>query len=186
MRFVYKCTRVNKSIPKAQHVIPRLHLAYFAGQKGQVWTYNKNTGAVWSAVPEETAVQTHFYSMERDDGTYDTTLEETLAKIESNAAPVYRELLTGKIPPKTDENRGHFAQFLATIFTRTPAMRRDAGEIAGRGIQIQNYATGMHDGAFATLVRQIEERESKKLTEEDKALLRKTLIDPSDYRIESW
>lgn len=176
--------RVNKSSPKSQHFIPRLHLAYFAGQKGQVRTYNKNTGAVWSAIPEETAVHTHFYSIEREDGSYDTTLEETRAKIESNAAPVYKRLIGGDIPTKKDVDRGHFAQFLATMFTRTPAMRRDAGEMAGRSIQIQNYATGIHDGAFATMIRQIEEQDGQKLSDEQKESLRKGLIDPSAYRIE--
>jgi len=33
-----------------------------------VWTYDAQTGQVRSAVPEQTAVETHFYSVERDDG----------------------------------------------------------------------------------------------------------------------
>ena len=92
-----KCTT-----PKAQHSVPRLHLQHFIGHdpRGQVWTFNKDTGASWSAVPEETAVQTHFYSVEQDDGTYDTRIEEFLATIESKAAPIYEELITGKLPGK--------------------------------------------------------------------------------------
>lgn len=56
--------------PKGHHFIPRLHLQHFAGPdpQGQVWTYDAQTGNVWSAIPEEIAVQTHFYSAGRYDG----------------------------------------------------------------------------------------------------------------------
>ena len=48
--------------PKGHHFIPRLHLHHFVGNdpKGQAWTYDPQTGRVWSAIPKETAVQTHF------------------------------------------------------------------------------------------------------------------------------
>ncbi len=75
--------------PKGQHFIPRLHLQHFAGDnpKGQVWTYDATSGQAWSAIPEETAVQTHFYSAERDDGSMDTRIEEFLSIVEGAAAP---------------------------------------------------------------------------------------------------
>jgi Protein of unknown function (DUF4238) len=80
---------------KSQHIIPRLHLQHFAGRDppGQVWTYDAETGRQWSAIPEETCVQTHFYSAGREDGTMDTRVEEFLAQVESRAAPVYGGLL---------------------------------------------------------------------------------------------
>jgi hypothetical protein len=76
--------------PKSQHFIPRLHLQHFAGPspKGQVWTYDAVAAKTWSAIPEETAVQTHFYSAEKDDGSMDTRIEEFLSSVESLAAPV--------------------------------------------------------------------------------------------------
>lgn len=59
-----------------------------ARSAGQVWTYDAATDRPWSAVAEETCKQTHFYSIERDDGTMDTQIEEFLSTIESRAAPV--------------------------------------------------------------------------------------------------
>jgi hypothetical protein len=66
--------------PKGHHFVPRLHLQHFAGSQppGQVWTYNKKTAAVWSAIPEETAKQTNFYSFKKEDGGFDTRVEDTL------------------------------------------------------------------------------------------------------------
>jgi Protein of unknown function (DUF4238) len=86
--------------PKSHHTIPRLHLQHFAGPEpfGQVWTYDAIAARQWSAIPEETGVQTHFYSAERDDGTMDTRLEKFLAQVEGRAAPLYEGLLKGCLP----------------------------------------------------------------------------------------
>jgi hypothetical protein len=120
--------------PKAHHFIPRLHLQHFAGNDppGQVWTYDAKTGKVWSAIPEKTAVGTHFYSAENPDGTMNTRIEEALSKIEGTAAPVYDTLLQGAIP-KPSQERMAFSHFLGLMEARTPAMRRMRAEIYGRG-----------------------------------------------------
>ena len=139
--------------PKGQHFIPRLHLQHFAGQspKGQVWTYDAVVGKAWSSILEETAVQTHFYSAEKDDGSMDTRFEEFLSEVESAAAPVYKRLLRGVIL-KDSQARVDFAQFLALMHVRTPAMRRMHAEIHGRGIQIHNYAYASNPEAFDSLI----------------------------------
>jgi hypothetical protein len=79
-----------------------------------VWTYDAPSGRAWSAIPEETAVQTHFYSAERDGGSMDTRIEEFLSTVEGAAAPVYECLLKGAIP-KDSQERMSFAQFLAHV-----------------------------------------------------------------------
>jgi hypothetical protein len=118
--------------PKLQHFIPALHLRYFAGNqpKGQVWTIDKDETPLHSAVPEQTATQTHFYSAERGDGSFDTTIESYLSEVESKAAPVYKKLVSCSIPDYSQE-RADFAAFIALLYVRTPAMRRDAGEVMG-------------------------------------------------------
>ena len=175
---------MNHTLPKGQHFIPRLHLKHFAGQdpKGQVWTFDKNSGASRSAVPEETAVQNHFYSVEQDDGTYDTGLEEFLASAESSASPVYENLIAGKVPAK-DQKRADFAAFLAHMYVRTPAKRREAANMIGRYTQIINYAYASNDTAFETLTRDVEQEIGKPISPEDKQMIREMLIDPSTYRL---
>ena len=99
--------------PKGQHTVPRLHLQHFAGPKpaGQVWTYDAVAGKEWSTKPEETSVQTHFYSAERNNGSMDTRIEEFLSSVESNAIPVYDRLLKGDVPEEC-KNMLNFAQFV--------------------------------------------------------------------------
>jgi hypothetical protein len=174
----------KRPTPKAQHSIPRLHLKHFAGQqpKGQVWTYDKATGKARSAVPEETAVFTHFYSVELDDGTYDTRIEEFLSTIETKAGPIYEELIADKFPD-SDQKRADFALFVALLYLRTPAMRRDAANMIGRWIQITNYAYGVHDGAFDGLTRRIEKERGEPISPVVQEKFRQMLIDPSNYTL---
>lgn len=171
--------------PKRQHVIPVLHLKHFVGDapRGQVWTYDAETGAVRSATPENTAVQTHFYSVERDDGTLDTHVEEVLGQIEGAAAPVYEALLGGVIP-KDPVQRAAFASFLASMYVRTPAARRMAGEMYGRYIQIMNYAFGCSDEAFDSLIRRYEKDSGRTLDATERKRLREGLLDPSRFIVQ--
>jgi hypothetical protein len=166
--------------PKGQHFIPRLHLQHFTGQdpKGQVWTYDAQTGRAWSAIPEETAVQTHFYSAEKPDGTMDTSIEEALSKIEGKAAPVYNTLLQGTIPGPSQE-RMDFSHFLGLMQARTPATRRMTAEIYGRGIQIHNYAYATHPEAFETFIHDYETKTGQKLDAATREDIKKRMIDPS-------
>jgi hypothetical protein len=157
-----------------------LHLRHFTGNQpqGHVWTYDADTGNCWSSIPEQTAKQTHFYSIEKPDGTMDTKIEEVLSEFEGRGVPAYEALLTGKVP-KPSKERMYFSQFLGLMITRTPAMRSMYAEIIGRGIQIQNYAYAAHDEAFESLIRQFEKDTGQKIDEATKASLRQSMIDPS-------
>jgi hypothetical protein len=172
-------------VAKRQHFIPRLHLQHFSGQepKGHVWTYDAQTGQVRSAVPEQTAVESHFYSIENDDGTMNTEIEEKLAKIESNAASTYEDLLKHVIPQET-QARADFAAFLAIMYVRTPAMRRMSAEMISRGAQILNYAYGINEKAFDSLSRRVAATGGPMLSPEQRDRLRRDMIDPTNYIIE--
>src|SRR5262249_35373984 len=147
-------------------------LRYFAGDspKGHVWTIDKDTGEMWSAPPENTAVIRHFYSIERDDGTHDPALEEALGKIESVAAPIYERMVSGELP--AGQEKADFASFVALAYLRTEAMRRDAAEVIGRGAQIMNYAYGKHIPSFNRAVEALEKERGRALEPDEKEKLR--------------
>jgi hypothetical protein len=172
-------------LPKGQHTIPRLHLQHFAGSQppGQVWTYDAIAEKQWSAIPDETSVQTHFYSAERNDGTMDTRLEEFLSEVESRAAPIYEDLLTGRLP-RDAQAHIDFAQFLALIYCRTTAMRRIAGEIHGQGAQILNYAYASNPKAFEDLTCRVEAETGKKFDPSRKEKIRQAMLRPQGYSME--
>jgi hypothetical protein len=175
----------RRAIPKRHHFIPILHLKHFAGDdpKGQVWTYDATTGDVRSAVPDETAVEGHFYSAQRIDGTMDTRLEEHLAKMESAAAPVYEALLRCEMP-KASQTRADFATFLALMYVRTPAMRRMAAEVHGKGIQTLLYTNASNRQIFESSMKRFEKERGEPIDAAMKESIRQDMLDPSGYVIE--
>ena len=173
-------------VAKAQHTVPRLHLQHFAGVKpeGQVWTYDSQSGRNWSKIPEETGTETHFYSLQREDGTHDTRIEDMLSAIESRAAPVYEGLLNGVIPKPNTQARVYFAEFVAMLYARTSAMRRINAEVYSHGIQAQSYAYAENARAFDKLIRDIEKDRGESITPEVKEQIRRSMLDPSGNEIE--
>jgi hypothetical protein len=137
-----------------QHIVPILSLKHFTDPKGQVWTYDKRSKKFWSCVPEETATEAHYYSIELEDGSMDTSIETFFAGIENDAAPIYERLAAGELPTGTD--RDLFTQFLALMYVRTPQSRRMAARAASFVFQTHIAATAAHDGAFKSMLKRME------------------------------
>ena len=170
---------------KRHHYIPIMHLKHFVGRNpnGQLWTIEKETGIARSSRPENTALERYFYAAENDDGTFNTGLEEYLAKVEGTATPIYEKMLTGWVPGP-GYNRGEFSLFLALLYLRTPAMRRDAAESIGRNIQLRNYDYGNSDHKFEEIVQLMEKESGRTYDPSEKEKFRKWLIDPRHYTLE--
>jgi hypothetical protein len=171
---------------KAQHIVPSLNLRNFAGTEpaGQVWTYDCVSGRSWSKIPEETGTVTHFYSVQKEDGTQDTRIEEMLSAIESRASSVYGRLLRGDIPKKDTQARVYFAEFLAMMYVRTPGMRRMNAEIHSRRLQTLTFAYAQNDAAFNRLIKGVEKDRGETITPDIKEEVRAMLRDPSAYDVE--
>jgi hypothetical protein len=170
---------------KAQHIVPRLHLCRFAGAQpaGQVWTYDCVSGRSWSQIPDETGTVTHFYSVEKEDGTQDTRIEEMLSAFESRASSVYESLLRGEIPKRDTQARVYFAEFLAMMYVRTSGMRRMNAEIQSRSLQTLSFAYAQNEAAFNRLIRAVEKERGETITPTMKEELRAMLRDPSAYEV---
>ncbi len=170
------------STPKRQHIIPCLHLRHFAGDDppGQVWNYDSDSGRVWSAAPENTAVEGHFYSGEREDGSMDTRIEEHLASVEDSAMSAYSALLRAEIPAK-DQPRVNFSHFLGLMYARTRSMRRITAEGYGKFMQIMLYANASHPDAFDSAIRRYERETGQAIDGEQREQVRQSMLDPSKY-----
>lgn len=168
---------------KAQHYNPVLQLRHFAGPepKGHVWTYDKDTGDVRSSTPENTGFETHYYTLDNDDGTKDTVVEDWLATVEGINAPIYEKLISKA--GLTDQERHDFAHFLAVQYFRTPSMRRVIGKTYGQHIQIMSYANAINDKAFDAWIRRYERDTGEVLDDEMKAIVRQRMIDPTGYEL---
>ncbi len=165
-----------------QHYIPCVHLKHFTGidPKNHVWTYDSQTNEYRHGIPKNTAVESHFYSIENPDGTKNIKLENLLAEIEGKAAPVYDELLDKNVvvdPVK----RNSFSLFLAMMYFRTPAMRRVVAESIAMNIQIRNCALANDDKAFNKQTDKFEMQYGS-IDLKIKEACRESFINPSDTK----
>lgn len=134
-----------------QHIVPILSLKHFVDPKGMVWTFDKSSQKFWSCIPEETGTEAHYYSIEREDGSMDTTIETFLADVENAAAPIYERLAAGEMP--TGSDRDVFAEFLALMYVRSPRSRQLAADITTWLLETHMAATATHPQAFATMLK---------------------------------
>lgn len=161
-----------------QHKVSRFILAHFTDSNGQVWTYDKTTGKHWPASPDRTGVEAHYYSVERDDGSMDTTIEDLFSTMEGEAAPVYERLAKGELPKGTD--RETFGHFLGLVFTRTPGMRRFAPMVHKFGIETHIAAQAQIPKAFSALLKRME---AAGLDVSDPERLKRAMVDLSGFNL---
>lgn len=169
---------------KSQHTVQRFHLAQFAGDqpKGHVWIYNKHSKEPRSADSENVSIENYFYSVEREDGTWDTRLDDLITNIEAKAVPVYRELLAGNIPPYS-QPKYDFAQYLAIAYVRTKKMRRMSADTVGQMMQVNYYAHADNSEVFNAHMARYEREKGITLTNDAKDGIRRLFLDPSRFNM---
>jgi hypothetical protein len=158
---------------KKQHVVPRFYLRHFTQADGELWTHDCVAATARKSTPEKTAFETNIYTPVGEDGTRIDLIEDTLAKIESQAAGVYSDLLSFKrLDPVAKLD---FAAFLATMFARSPAQLRQFAQTMG---QMALWG-GRHE-----MDRAFREREERgEVSEADRAI-QKILHDNEMFRMD--
>jgi hypothetical protein len=119
------------SNPKRHHYLPESYLRRFASG-GFLWLFDRSQSRLRREQPKNTAVISHYYSLEDKAGIRSPTLEQHLSLIESLAAPAIDRLESGR---KFDrEDRYYTSHFLGSLFCRVPAFERALNEmITGMG-----------------------------------------------------
>lgn len=172
----------NRPKPKGHHQITRFYLERFAGDdpEGHVWSYDMETGKAWNATSDNTAKETHLYSLTLENGQKITDLEEFIAGIESKAVTPFDKLLLGE--KIIGQERADLASFFAMMFVRTNAFRRFYAEAYAGFMNVQLYATGIHDGAFRSSMEKYE-AEHGPLSDEEREAVRDGLLNPGKFKI---
>jgi hypothetical protein len=116
---------MTKPKKEGHHYISRFYLEGFVDPSDgrSLWVYDKTSGQVTRSTPRRAGLQKHFHSFTRADGSRDSTsVEDALAKIESQAAPVLRRLMGRE--PLDNRERSIAAYFMALMLVRVPAFRQ--------------------------------------------------------------
>jgi len=88
---------------KDQHYVSAFYLYNFTNEdqkkksgwktrKTSIWHFDKNKGVVKERSIHRLATESYLFSYQKDDGTYDHSLDEELGRVESLAANAFREL----------------------------------------------------------------------------------------------
>ncbi|WCL55684.1 DUF4238 domain-containing protein [Gimibacter soli] len=112
------------STPKRHHYVPILLLKNFCAQDGQLHVFNKKTGDIHRATPENAFLQNHLYSYTMASGDKNPALEIAYSKLEDHTAPIVRKIIhaisSEKYPKLSPDERRIWDHFFVHQYKRTP------------------------------------------------------------------
>jgi hypothetical protein len=142
---------------KNQHFVSKFYLRGFTQTNGDsvLWWFSKvDAMRPVTKSPARAASESYFYSVQRDDGGWDHSVEESLNSAETESAPALRRLIESGHAVEVDRLR--VASFIGLTYLRGKAMRDHAvaeganfkdpktvAQIVERGLSYQRgYADG--------------------------------------------
>lgn len=124
--------------PKRQHIIPRFYLEGFT-TGNLLAVYDRKSKQHRRQQPENTAVNTHFYSFEDADGNRRYDVEHAFGVEEGKAAVIVKKLVDGQ--QLADQEIADFSVFVAVMACRTPSMIDSTKAMHGKLIKRLARAT---------------------------------------------
>ena len=126
MRSLGSLLRGPMTDAKRHHYLPEFYLEGFAN-RGKLWAHDREQGKYREQTPHNTAVLSHYYSYQDEEGVRSTDLEAVLALVESEAKPVIEKLATRT--PISAAERGALSLFLSLLRMRVPDFEKEVGEL---------------------------------------------------------
>jgi Protein of unknown function (DUF4238) len=166
---------------KKQHLVPKFYLNRFCDEDGLVWTYAAKTKP-FGRKPEETAVETNFYSPVGAGGERYDEAERLLGMIESGAAPLWDAVSEGKV--LMGEDRDKIALFLAAQYLRSPsAVHAGAKAVASFGYHTAQFIAANKE-AHEQSVDSYEADTGEKISPEERENMREFISDPDNFTVD--
>lgn len=138
------------SIKRNHHTVPQCYLRRFC-RGDSLWVYDKKKGNYWEQRPKEVAKKTHYYSFTREDGTYDTRVEDLLGIIEGSTREAFERVDAGLVPDNTDKST--LARFISYQMVRVPRFRVMQDDLCeGLARQMNSFAFGNIESARKSLL----------------------------------
>lgn len=112
--------------PKRHHYLPQFYLKGFC-RNDYLWVYDRKMNQVRRQTPINTALQTHYYSVENEDGEKNTEIESFLSQIEGLTKPIIE-----KVSIKDEisvEEKEILSVFLAFLMNRVPDFEKSANKM---------------------------------------------------------
>ena len=119
-----------------------------------MWVYDREKAEYRRQTPKNTALQTHYYSIEDEHGNKDATIETVLAQVEGQAWPVIDKVEEGKALSAGD--RQDLALFLSLLKFRVPDYEKALGEVNDKVFKAVNRMLFHSETATKNLLETME------------------------------
>lgn len=113
-------TTTKQKRTRREHIVPRLHLAHFAGPSGVLWVYAKGKPAR-ASIPENECVERDFYEYELNGRKTNNQYEDWLARVEGDASAILQRLVDRANLRQSEAVI--WATYVASLFVRTRKVR---------------------------------------------------------------
>ena len=178
--------------PRRHHFLPRFYLAGFtlAGQRDdELWALSIDDGRRWKGRPDTLGHERDFYRVDEVEGVVPEAVEELLAKVESDMAPVLRTILEGEeLPDRGSRDFDFLINLVALMATRVPRLRSVLQGFMGSIAKHIAHLTVASPQAFRAAVESAR-RAGADLPEEPDYDAMREFIEGEHYRVEvdrSW
>ena len=118
--------------PKRHHYLPIFYLEYFC-RAGTFCVFDREVNEFRQQTPKNTALKSHYYSVQDAKGNKRTEIECLLSQIEGHAKEVIENLLVRKTI--TPEEREELSIFIAFMMNRVPDFEKSINKVEEHLIQ---------------------------------------------------
>lgn len=120
------------SEPKRHHYLPQFYLEQFC-RDGAFWVYDRDTSEFRRQTPKNTAIISHYYSVEDGDGNKRTGIESLLSQIEGRAKSIMGKLVAQDAISESD--KAEFSVFVAFMMNRVPDFEKSVNAVESHMIK---------------------------------------------------
>jgi hypothetical protein len=149
---------------RRHHYLPIFYLKGFIDPDHSpfLWIYGKENDDIIKSNVVNAAVRKDYYSFVSPEGSMDPdTVETMLSTVESYAAPVFRKIIERR--DLNDEERSHFALFLALLYVRVPSFRENLEKSMGDFMKKLNFFMASHKEGFEASIKRVERDTGKEI-----------------------
>jgi hypothetical protein len=149
---------------KRHHYLPVFYLKGFIDpdQSPFLWIYGKDKEEIIKTNVANIAVRGDYYTFRTSEGTKDSDkIESFLSAIEGYCAPVIQKIRRREL--LNDEDRIHFAVFLAFMYVRVPSFRENIEEAMKGFIKSFSKFMASHKEGFEATVKSMERDTGKEI-----------------------
>jgi hypothetical protein len=174
--------------PLDHHFVPQFYLRAFRdtavpeGQEPWLWVGDLGERSVERRAPKNVGKKANYYSFPDVDAKSPETLEEILSKVESEAAPVIKRLISGDLR-FLEQDRANVLFFMAFFVGRTPFFcRMIEGPMAEIGKEVMLMSARQPD-YFERTLREAQAQTGVEFTPEEVEDLRQWAANDSNYTV---